>query len=472
MKKVFKSMLAGAVLLALASCSKEPQVKYVFYLIGDGMGINQVIGTELYNQATGNGPAEINFAHFPVRGFVTTVSANSLVTDSAAGGTALACGVKSYNSAIGVDVDTVAVSSVADWAHAAGYGVGIATSVGINHATPACFMAHTEKRRNYETIATQYIETPVDFAAGGGFITEKGTGHDAAYFEQMAEDAGITIFRGPSFDGVAAVDGRVLCISGKDENELPYAIDRKEDDTTLPGFVQAGIDYLDARFGKKGFFFMIEGGKIDYGGHGQDAAACFQELTDFADAIDLVLAFYEKHPDETLIVITADHETGGLMLGAGQYEMHPDRLAAQKVSAPELTTLFREEFFPEGQPYKAPSWDQVKAFFARQLGLWDTVPVSNRAEAGLRDAYEKTFGKGGNRNLEEANLYSVNSKMVSEAIIYLDKAAGYQWSFGSHSGSPVGLYVKGKGQEAFVEIKDNTEIAPTIARLAGYPVSR
>ena len=468
MKQTLKSLIVTALMLGLCACGQKPQVKYVFYLIGDGMGINEVIGTELYNQGTGYGPEEINFAHFPVRGFVTTVSSSSLVTDSAAGGTALSSGVKTYNGAIGVNADTVAVSSVADWARASGYGVGIATSVGINHATPACFVAHTDRRRNYETIATQYIETPVDFAAGAGIITEKGSGHDGAYFENLAREAGITVLHGPSFDGIASVEGRVLCLSGKDEVDLPYAIDRKEDDTTLSDFVQAGIDYLDAKFGKKGFFFMIEGGKIDYGGHSDDAAACFQELTDFAAAIDLVLAFYEKHPDETLIVITADHETGGLMLGAGLYEMHPERLAAQKASASVLTDLFREEFFPEEKPYKAPSWDQVKAFFTKHLGLWDSVPVSDRSEAALKDIYEQTFGKGGNRNLESANLYSVNSKMVSEAVIYLDKAAGYQWSYGSHSGSPVGLYVKGKGQEAFVGIRDNTEIAPTIAGLAGY----
>ena len=468
MKQTLKTLMALALLLGMAACGQKPEVKYVFYMIGDGMGINEVIGAELYNQATGYGPAEINFAHFPVRGFITTVSANSLVTDSAAAGTALACGVKTYNGAIGVDVDTVSVSSVADWAHAAGYGVGIVTTVGVNHATPASFMAHTEKRGNYETIAAQYIDTPVDFAAGGGFITEKKSGHDAAYFENLAQEAGITLFRGPSFDGVAAAEGRVLCLSGKSETEVPYAIDRKEDDTTLSDFVRAGIAYLDARFGKKGFFMMVEGGKIDYGGHSQDAATCFQEVSDFADAIAVVLDFYEKHPDETLIVVTADHETGGLMLGAGQYEMHPDRLAAQKASASELTGLFRERFFPEGKPYKAPSWDEVKAFFAEHLGLWDSVPVSARTEAGLKDIYEQTFGKGGNRNLAEANLYSVNAKMVSEAVICLNKAAGYQWSHGSHSGSPLGLYAKGKGQEAFVAVRDNAEIAPAIAVLAGY----
>ncbi|MBQ4388378.1 MAG: alkaline phosphatase [Bacteroidales bacterium] len=468
MKKELKLFLVLALTAALSACRGKPDVKYVFYLIGDGMGINQVMATEQYNQATGKGPEQINFAHFPVRGFVTTVSASSLVTDSAAGGTALATGVKTYNSAIGVNADTVAVPSVADWAREAGAGVGIITSVGVNHATPASFVAHTDKRGNYETIATQIIETPVDFVAGGGFITEKKTGHTAAYFEDMAREAGISVFYGPAFEDMASVEGRVICLSGKEGSDLPYAIDRKEDDTSLSDLVKAGIDYLEGRFAQKGFFMMIEGGKIDYGGHGQDAATCFQELSDFANAIDLVLAFYERHPKQTLIVVTADHETGGLMLGAGKYEINPGRLAAQKVSKDALTTLFRSTFFPEGQSYKTPSWVDVKAFFARELGLWESVTVSKSAEAHLKDIYDQTFGKNGNKDLSETNLYSVNSKLVSEAVICLDNAAGFKWSYGSHSGSPVGLYVKGAGQEAFVSVKDNAEIAPTVAKLTGW----
>ena len=455
--------------IVLAGCSREPQVKYVFYMIGDGMGINQVIATEQYNAATGNGPETINFAHFPVRGFVTTYSDNSLVTDSAAGGTALATGVKTYNSAIGVDADGNPVTSLTEWAKAAGFGTGVATSVGVNHATPACFMAHTSVRRNYEDIATQYLDAPVDFAAGGGFITEKKTGHEPAYFEHKADSAGITVLRGvDAFAGVEAVEGRVLCLGNRPESDLPYAIDREEGDVSLSDFVDAGIRYLESHFGDKGFFFMVEGGKIDYGGHGNDAAACFRELTDFAQAMDVVLAFKERHPDETLIVVTADHETGGLMLGSGRYEVHPERLAAQHRSAPEITVLFLEKFFPEGQPYKAPSWESVKAFFAAELGLWDSVEVTEKAEATLRETYDKTFGKGGQRDLSEANLYSVNAKMVSEAVKYLDQAAGYNWSYGSHSGSPVGLYADGRAAAAFGAVRDNTEIAPLIATLAGY----
>ena len=468
MNKVLNLFLALALAALLSGCKSEQQAKYVFYLIGDGMGVNHVMATEQYNQATGKGPAQINFIHFPVRGFITTVSANSLVTDSAAAGTALATGVKTYNGAMGVNADTVAVSSVADWAREAGVGVGVATSVGVNHATPSAFYAHTAKRSNYETIATQLIETPVDFAAGGGFITEKKSGHDAAFFEAQAADAGISILHGPSFDDMAGVEGRVICLSGKEESDIPYAIDRKEGDTALSHFVKAGIDYLESHFAKQGFFFMIEGGKIDYAGHGDDAATCFQEVTDFAAAIDLVLAFKERHPGETLIVVTADHETGGLMLGAGSYEIHPDRLAAQNASTPALTSLFKETFFPDNQPYKAPSWEQVKTFFSQQLGLWDSVEVSKSAEAHLKDIYTQTFGKGGNKELGEANLYTVNSKMVSEAVKYLDRAAGYQWSHGSHSGSPVGLFVDGCGADAFVSVRDNAQVAPTIARVAGW----
>ena len=454
---------------ALVGCSREPQVKYVFYMIGDGMGINQVMATEQYNAATGKGPETINFAHFPMRGFVTTVSSSSLVTDSAAGGTALACGVKTYNSAIGVDPDGNPVSSLTEWAKAAGFGTGVVTSVGINHATPACFMAHTSVRRNYEDIATQYLDAPVDFAAGGGFITERKSGHDAAYFEHKADSAGITVLRGvEAFAGVEAVEGRVLCLGNRLESDLPYAIDQQDGDVSLSHFVDAGIRYLESHFGDKGFFMMVEGGKIDYGGHGNDAAACFQELTDFANAMDVVLAFKERHPDETLVVVTADHETGGLMLGAGKYEIHPELLAAQKRSAPELTVLFRDTFFPEGQPYKAPSWEAVKDFFKAELGLWNSVEVNEKAEAALKDTYEQTFGKGGKRDLGEANLYSVNAKMVSDAVRCLDAAAGYQWSYGSHSGSPVGLYADGRCAAAFNAVRDNTEIAPLIASLAGY----
>ena len=464
MKRICQLLLLS---LLVAGCASKPQVKYVFYFIGDGMGVNEVIGTNLYNGA--NGLGNVNFTGFPVVNFITTVSANSLVTDSSAAGTALASGVKIDNGVVGVDPDGNWTPNLTEWAHAAGFGTGVATSVGVNHATPASFVAHTASRNGYEEISLQMIDSPVDFMAGATFLTNRGSGHDAAYFEHKADSAGIAIYKGPeAIRGLDVTKNRVVCLSAKEEDSIPYAIDRKEDDTRLADFTDAGIRYLESRFGKKGFFFMIEGGKVDYAGHGNDAATCFQEVNDMAESVDLALAFLARHPKETLILITADHETGGLMLGSGRYEMHPERLARQHASVDALTDLFRANFFPEGQPFKTPTWDAVKAFFAEQTGMWGDVEVSERVEKELKDIYDQTFGRGGDRNLSESNLYSVNFRIVADVVRALDRAAGYQWSFGSHSGSPVGLYVTGACAEEFSTVRDNAEIAPLIAKLAGY----
>jgi alkaline phosphatase len=453
--------------LLVAGCSSGPKVKYVFYFIGDGMGVNEVIGTNLYNEA--NGQKVVNFTQFPVVSFITTVSANSLVTDSSAAGTALATGTKINNNALGQTPDGTPTPNLTEWAHAAGYGTGVATSVGVNHATPASFVAHAPSRNDYEDIALQMIDSPVDFMAGAAFLVQRRTGHNSAWFEHKADSAGIAIFKGPgAIKGIDLTAPRALCLSAKEEDSIPYAIDRKEDDTRLADFTDAGIRYLESRYGKKGFFFMIEGGKIDYAGHGNDAATCFQEVNDMAESVDLALAFQARYPKETLIVITADHETGGLMLGSGRYEMHPDRLSKQHACVDELTNLFRAQFFPADRPFKTPTWDAVKDFFNEQLGLWGEVEVNERTENELKEIYDRTFGKGGDRNLTEENLYSSNFRIVADVVRSLDRAAGYQWSFGSHSGSPVGLYVKGACEEQFVAVRDNAEIAPLIAKLAGY----
>lgn len=457
-----------AVALVVAACgTKEPEVKYVFYFIGDGMGINHVVGTEQYNAATGMGPDSINFNHFPVRNYISTFSLTSLVTDSAAAGTALATGFKTYDGAVGMDQDNHPVPNLAEMAKAAGCGVAVMSSVGVNHATPSCFLAHAEKRNLYGNLAEQLCDSQADFIAGACFMTGRKPEHPREYYENMAQEKGYAIFRGPDVSAAGFADGKVICLSGKQDLQLPYAIDRQEDDTSLKDFVSAGIAYMERHYLDKGFFMMVEGGEIDYAGHSNDAVACFRELTDMAYCVDLALEFQARHP-ETLIVVTADHETGGLMLSSGGYVIHPERLAWQKYSIDRTTELFREAFFPEGEPYKAPSWEQVKSFLAEHFGLWENVDVPQKEEENLKKVYAETFGKGGDRNLSVKNLYTENYKMVSEAILCLDRIAGYQWSHPDHSGSPVGLYVKGAADDRFNTVKDNAQIAPIIAELAGY----
>lgn len=461
------SAMVAAVLCQVVSYAAAPQAKYVFYMIGDGMGINAVYGAQTYNRATGNGPENINFFQFPVRTFVTTYSASSLVTDSAAAGTALSTGVKTYNDGMGVDADGNPVSNVAEWAKSAGFGIGVATTVGVNHATPAAFYAHTASRGEYEKIVDQYISSEVDFAAGGGLINERRkTGHDSAYLEKLVSDAGITILRGESIKTSGSRKERVLCL-GNDAGatDLPYAIDCEGGDAGLSGFVQAGIDYLMSNYGEKGFFFMVEGGSIDHAGHGDDAAAEFWEVNDFARSIDVALSFYEEHPDETVIIVTADHETGGLMPGAGKYEMKPELLGIQTCSEDVINREYRA-FLNVGGDSPMPSWDDAKAFFAKRLGLWDTIEVDSRTEASLKESFEKSVSRNEGDNI--VTLYSVSTRLVSDAIDYADRQAGYSYAHGTHTGSPVGLYVKGTCAEAFLSCTDNTDIPKTIARIAGY----
>ena len=474
------SLLSALVLLPAEARKKAKTVegpqapKYIFYMIGDGMGFNQVYGAQNYNQVTGDGPEYINFTQFPVRTVITTFSASSLVTDSAAAGTALACGVKTYNGALGVDNDHNPVNSVCYWAHQKGFGAGVATTVGVNHATPAAFYGHADNRNEYDKLATQLIEADfIDFAAGGGFLNEvRKTGRDSKYFEDKAKEAGIAVLHGKEqFRNLANHQGRVFCFSvNPAQTELKYAIDQRGNDTNLSDFVRAGIDYLYGHFADKGFIFMVEGGKIDGAGHGDDAACNIKETNDFAASIDVVLAFYEQHPDETLILVTADHETGGLMLG-NNYEMHPELLKVRKISEDEINRQFRvlAGVGPDRKPLPgrtAPTYEQVKEFLGEHLGLWKTIEVDEAQEAAFREMYHNAFELNEEEIVE--SLYSTSNRIVSDAIMYADKKAGYIWAHGSHTGSPLGLYVKGAVATEFNTCTDNTLIPAFIKRLANY----
>lgn len=450
-----------------------PTPKYVFFMIGDGMGINQVYGAQNYNQTTGDGPKVINFTQFPVRTMVTTFSSSSLVTDSAASGTALATGVKTYNHALGVDPDHNPVHGLCEWAHAKGFGTGVATTVGVNHATPAAFYAHVDDRNSYDTIAEQLIASDfIDFAAGGGIITERRNGHNSLYYEDKAREAGIKVFKGRSqFGNLSKEKGRVICLDDYESStDVPFAMDQTPDMTTLSDLITAGIDYLYGNYGRKGFFFMVECGEIDGAGHNNDAICNIKETNDFHKAIEVVLAFYEKHPNETLILITADHETGGLELG-DNYIMHPEYLTPRKYSENAINAKFREfaGVGPDRQPLpnrRIPTWDQMKAFLSEYIGLWSTIPVSAAQEFHFMELYHRAFVMNEEEMVEA--LYAVSNRIISDAITYADRQAGYIWTHGGHTGSPVGLYVKGACATEFNACTDNTQIPLLIKRLAKY----
>lgn len=473
MRKLFYLfMFAVITVLVLPQCgqvAKENKAKYVFYFIGDGMGVNQVTGTEMYlAQKRGMiGVESLNFTQFPIVNFATTYSKYNSVTCSAAAGTALATGSKTKNGTIGMDsLRKNPLYSVAVKAKNAGKKVGITTSVSIDHATPAAFYAHQPERGMYYEIATDLPKTGFDFYAGSGFLQYKSKKDTAAAsVKSILRDSGYVIIEGvEEFKEKAGEAPKVVFMQrkGAGSSSLPYAIDRKETDLTLAQITENAVDYL-SKNNDQGFFLMVEGGKIDWACHANDAATVFQEVIDMDAAVKVALDFYEKHPDETLIVITADHETGGIALGTGKYLLNLGVLQYQKVSKDGLTAKIKK--LRKDKDNKV-SWEDVQELLRENLGFWDQVALSEGQEKTLKEVYKDSFR--GRKVEMEKNLYSSNELLAKEAIKILDAIAMVGWTSGGHSAGVVPVYAIGAGAELFNGKLDNIDIPRKIAEAAGY----
>ena len=415
--------------------------KYIFYFIGDGMGPSHVLGTELFlgeQQGVIGRPQKMCFTQFPNTAFVTTFSASNGVTDSAASGTALATGYKTRNARIGVDKDGNEVYSIAKDAKDAGMAVGIATTVCINHATPSAFYAHNENRNNYNDIAQWMLTAGYDFYAGGD---AKCSDKEREELYSKAVEQGYTITRGYADYNVKADDAKKMMLYQKNiAEEIPYTIDRSDDDLTLAQITEAGIDFLYGK-SKKGFFMMVEGGKIDYASHNDDAAAMFQEVMDFNSAIEVAYEFYKKHKDETLIVVTADHETGGIVLGySGAYELNLKAMERQKVSVVRMTEILLAE--------KETTWGRVNALLEENMGT--TADIKEEMDAKV------------------TMDYNLAKKLSFEAMHKLNREALLSWASYNHSGTFVPLFAIGSGSGEFHGVIDNTDIPRIMRELKGF----
>ncbi len=425
-------------LIVAVGYAKGP--KYIFYFIGDGMGPSHVLGTELYLgelQGVIGRPQKLCFTQFPESAFVTTYSATNGVTDSAASGTALSTGNKTYNAAIGVGRDTVDVYSVAADLADKGMAIGVATTVPINHATPAAFYAHNISRHNYDSIAPWMLRAGYDFYAGGDV---KGSDKTRALVYGKAKEQGYTIARGYN-DYLAKAEGaEKMMLYQKDvATELPYAINRTGKELTLAEITSAGIDFLEEK-SKKGFFMMIEGGKIDYAAHNDDGATVFQEVLDFDAAVAVAYEFYKKHKDETLIIVTADHETGGLVLGyRGDYTLNLKALSSQKVSVERMIEILQAE--------KETTWERLEQLVKENIG----VGIRNKKANGERVTVD----------------YDLAREIAYNAVYDLNRSAALSWASGNHSGTFVPLFAIGKGADMFNGVIDNTDIPKIIRQLKG-----
>lgn len=299
---------------------KDEKAKYVFLFIGDGMGSTHVAVAESYlSYLQGKlGGAMLTMSQFPYYGTATSYSADANVTDSSAAGTAISCGVKTYNGGLGIDAEGNEARSLAYDLKDAGYQVGIISTVPINHATPGAFYASSSSRNDYYGISKQIAESGFEFFAGSGFIDFRGKGDKEEATDIYLEKNGYEVSYGiAEFKEEAAGKEKVVFCqeSNKEESAGNYVSSGKiAEDATLGQMLQLGMEFFDD---DEPFFFMCEGGKIDWTAHANKVMPMIMDILEFDEAIAVAYEFYRKHPKETLIVVTADHETGGISLGSG-----------------------------------------------------------------------------------------------------------------------------------------------------------
>ncbi len=401
----------------------------VFLLIGDGLGAMQA---EVAQRALESSPGEkLAFQEFPAIGWQRTRSANSQVTDSAAAGTALACGVRTDNGKLGVDSDDEAVDSIAMLAHRRGWKVAILTNVSIDHATPAAFYAHAANRGSYYEIARQLADTPFEFVGGGGMVGQERPTPDGPDNLQRAIANGFIAVRTRDKLKHLPAGKRIFAFNHTLAKgaSLPPVLAARPSDIRLAEFTAAAIGHL----GDAPFFMMVEGGQIDWFCHDNDLGAVVREVEDFNAVVRVCRDYARRHPD-TLIVVTGDHETGGLE-PAGDHGGTPALLLNQKATSKELFRRL-DELAREKR-----SWSEALATLQELCG--DKTFTADQV-AAQRQAWNKDGG--GSEDL--ANL-------VRDQLAAL---AGYRFTTRGHSDADVPVYACGAGAERFAGRYDNSEL--------------
>lgn len=442
------------------------QAKYIFYFIGDGMGTNQVLASEMYlAELEGRiGRKPLLMTQFPYSGQVATFSASNGITDSSAAGTCLATGTKTNNGTLGLSPQKDTLRTIAEILQQQGYGIGIMTTVAIDHATPAAFYAKVPDRDQYYEIGTQLAYTDFDFFGGAGFhkpVNKHNKKTPNLY--DLCEEQGYTFAHGYA-DAQTKMNAPKLILTQttdgidrtKQAGSLPYAIDRQEDALTLRQIVSTAIPYLSQRHDR--FFMMVEGGMIDYACHGQDGATAIGETLDMDAALEEAYNFYLAHPDETLIVVTADHETGGMAMGNGGYVLNLQALQHQHCSSwilsDQLSSLFKNN---------TPTWEMVKDLLTQQLGFYTSVELTTEEDTLLHNLYNRAIAR---KNGKVKTLYKTMDELGNTAIALLNKKAHLGWTSYDHTGHAVPVFAVGVGAERFTGWHDNTEIAPLILKAA------
>jgi alkaline phosphatase len=478
---------------AASAPTPEPQkrARYVFLFIGDGMGQGQRSAAELYVAATQHPdrhPDEsvLTMNSFPVAGFAKTYDRFSVVPDSASAGTALATGKTTLGRVISMDPDgKEPYRTIAETAKAKGWKVGIITSVSIDHATPAVFYAHQPNRDNYYEISLALPESGFDYFAGGRPIAPKGKDGNMPSVLEKAKEKGYSLIEDDKSVSALAPGAEKVWVLAESGGSLPHELDRSKESLALADYVQKGIEVLD---NPEGFFMMVEGGKIDWACHANDLGAAVHDTIALDAAVRKAVEFAAKKPDETLIIVTADHETGGLVVGhvSTGYSAHLDRLAHQRVTRDVFN--WRLEELKKRTAGRA-KWEDVRPLIVDAFGL-EEIPAKERAaldeqaKAGdkaakqrvamalsdyelgvLKTAFAESMRPRDKRAQGDAAYreYGGQEPLTVKLTTLIANKSGIGFTTYSHSGMAVPVTATGVRSELFGGYYHQTEIPKRIA---------
>lgn len=500
--KGIRMLLISTLLLLLsAKGGHGATAKYIFLFIGDGMGSAQVMATEAYRASKAAGDevegspkvVKLGLSRFPSIGMITTFAHNRLITGSAAAGTALACGKKTDVGVIAMDPSgKVPYATLAERAKGRGMKVGIVSSVSIDHATPAVFYTHQPDRSNYYEIAMALSASGFDYFGGGGFLYPTGKNKDKPSAIEAAAAKGYRVVMGREQILGLAPGNKVLAWNPDQMKKMAlfYAIDRPVDHVSLAGFTKKGIELLD---NPDGFFMMVESGKIDWAGQARDARTVMDEVVAFDDAVGEAVEFCRAHPDETLIVVTGDHESGGMTVGASGavFATHLEILEKQTMSYARFTELLKEKL-REGTSF-TEIMEPVKAAFGLELlGEAERSSLAAAAKNGdkkaaasllttlepfeirmIMDAWNMSLLPKDKRpgNRENFLKYGQYEPFTVTLVRILNAKVGIGWTTFNHTANPIPVYAMGAGSEEFTGYYDNTDVALKIAKIMGVTLN-
>ncbi len=437
MKKLTLTACAAFLLSACGADNATPNAqapKNIIMVVADGMGPAYTTAYRYYNDDPATEVVEETVFDRHLVGMASTYPArvSGYVTDSAASATALASGVKSYNGAIGMDEHKNSVETVLEFAKQNGKKTGVVVTSQINHATPASYLAHNESRKNYNQIADSYIDEGIkaDVYLGGGW----------KYFIREERNL-VDEFKQAGFQYVDkytqlndATNQPIIGLFG--DQGLPWALD-DDNQHRLSIMTKAAVKHLE---NQQGFFMLVEASQVDWAGHGNDIAAAMGEMTDLAITMEYLEQYVADNPD-TLVILTADHSTGGLTIAAnGEYKWDPTYLHTMTQS-------------PESIAKQLMETDINKSLVEQLLDF----SVTDTEVAILQQA-----------KLEQSTATSARNKPVYANVkAIIDNRTNTGWTTGGHTAIDVPVYTIGKFNDAFTGKIDNTDIAKGIFKLLG-----